>query len=245
MLGVCDGMRTILFDLDGTLLPMSMEKFTKDYFTQLALHFANIVDSKTLIHQVLEATEVMVRNTEKRSNEEVFIEHLRKLIPADINVYMEGFDNFYDTSFLKLKDSITPNPLIPKCIELLKDKGYALAIATNPLFPLKAILHRIDWSGLDYRDFMYISCFEKNCYCKPNVQFFTEVLSEIDEQPENCLMVGNDVEEDLVSKKVGLRTYLIDNNIIHRGGKIITDYRGSYDDFYRFVKQMPKVNDNE
>ena len=235
-------MRTILFDLDGTLLPMSMEQFAQEYFAQLAFHFADVTDGKTLIQNILTATDVMVHNTGARSNEAVFTEQLRALIPNDINTYMARFDNFYDTAFLKLKNNITPNPLIPQCIEILKEKGFTLAVATNPLFPRKAILYRIAWAGLRASDFVYISCFERNCYCKPNVGFFTEVLQAMNEQPENCLMVGNDVQEDLVCKQVGVKTYLIENHIIHRGGEIITDYRGSYDDFYNFVQRLPKVN---
>lgn len=32
--------KTVLFDLDGTLLPMDQEKFTKSYFKQLAKRVA-------------------------------------------------------------------------------------------------------------------------------------------------------------------------------------------------------------
>ena len=50
--------------------------------------------------------------------------------------------------FLMLKSVCHKNKYIHKSIELLKDKGYNLVVATNPLFPLKAILHRIQWAGL-------------------------------------------------------------------------------------------------
>lgn len=238
-------MKTILFDLDGTLLPMSIERFTKDYFTRLAFYFADIVDSKTLIRQVLEATEVMVKNTEKRLNETVFTEHLRSLAPDAADQYMERFEDFYDTVFLTLQTGVTLKPLIPKSINLLKNKGYTLVVATNPLFPRKAILHRLHWAGLDEKDFSYISCFERNCYCKPNTAFFQEVLEEIGEQAENCLMVGNDVQEDLVCKDIGIKSFLIEDYLIHRGGNIITDYRGSYKDFYGFVQQLPMLGEKK
>ena len=55
-------------------------------------------------------------------------------------------------------------------------------------------------------------------------------------------MVGNDVQEDLITKKLGLKTYLITNNLLHRTEEeIITDYTGEYEDFYGFVKALPSI----
>jgi FMN phosphatase YigB (HAD superfamily) len=234
-------MRTVLFDLDGTLLPMSLEHFTREYCKQLATYFSDLTDGKEFVSHVLSATNAMMRNLEKRRNEEVFREHLQKIISGDTGIYMDRFSSFYDTAFLKLKDTLQPNSYIADSIRTLKEAGYKLVIATNPIFPLKANLHRISWAGLNSEDFVYISSLERNCYCKPNIEFFTEVLSIIDEVPENCLMVGNDVQEDLVSKQLGMKTYLIEDHIIHRGGDILTDYRGSYADFHHFVTQLPPV----
>ena len=51
----------ILFDLDGTLLPMDLEQFTKGYFGLLARRFSQY-DSKTLISAVWEGTRAMTAN---------------------------------------------------------------------------------------------------------------------------------------------------------------------------------------
>jgi FMN phosphatase YigB (HAD superfamily) len=125
----------------------------------------------------------------------------------------------------------------------LKSKGYKLVIATNPLFPLKAILHRINWAGLDPDDFIYISSYEKNHYCKPQVKFYEEVLNGIGRKPEECMMVGNDVQEDLISGSLGVKTFLIKDYLLHRTNEPIkTDYSGSYEDFYQFVDALPLAN---
>jgi FMN phosphatase YigB (HAD superfamily) len=232
-------MKTILFDLDGTLLPMSLERFTKDYCNQLGMFFADLIDGKEFIPHVFAATNAMLSNTDPRRNEEVFIEYLGQVIPGDVNTYIERFNDFYDTAFLALQEGLPPNPLIAASIKMLKEKNYKLVVATNPIFPMKANLHRISWAGLNAEDFSYISSFEKNCFCKPNPDYFREVLNTIKELPENCLMVGNDVQEDLACRKLGIKTYLIDDHLIHRGGDIITDYRGSYTDFYQFAVQLP------
>lgn len=234
-------MKTILFDLDGTLLPMSLEHFTKNYCKQLSVFFADLIDGKQLITHVLSATNAMLHNQENRRNEEVFIEHLATLIPGDIQVYIERFSSFYDSAFLNLQEILPPHPQIAATIKILKEKNYQLVVATNPIFPIKANIHRLNWAGLDAADFSYISSFENNCYCKPNPAYFREVLTSINELPENCLMVGNDVQEDLAARNLGIKTYLIDDHIIHRGGEIVTDYRGSYTDFFDFAAKLPPV----
>lgn len=235
-------MRTVLFDLDGTLLPMNMDRFTKDYFGYLASHFADLIDGQELARQILNASDMMIRSKDLRTNETVFMEQFGRNFPDELELYQERFSTFYDTGFLQLQKDLVPNSHMIDSVQLFKTKGYRLVVATNPIFPLKANLHRINWAGLNPEDFSYIACFEQNCYCKPNIEYYSEVLSAINESPENCLMVGNDVQEDLVAKQLGIKTYLIENCRIHRGGEIITDYQGCYEDFYHFVQALPSVN---
>src|SRR5690606_41584044 len=69
------------------------------------------------------------------------------------------FDRFYDEGFLKLKEAAVDVPAMRESVKILKEKGYNLVIATNPVFPLKSILHRIRWAGFEPEQFSYISCY--------------------------------------------------------------------------------------
>jgi HAD superfamily hydrolase (TIGR01549 family) len=234
---------TFLFDLDGTLLPMDLDEFTRLYFCEIGREFKDIMEPETLVKYIWSCTKDMISNTERRTNEEVFMDSFAKLVGEDkLNFYRERFDRFYDTAFLKTKKCIGSVPCIRESVYILKDKGYQVAIATNPLFPEKAILHRIRWAGLKPEDFIYISCYERNCYCKPNKEFYEEVLEEIGKKPEQCIMVGNDVQEDLIAGCLGMKTYLITDYLIHRTGEPIKcTYKGTYQDFYRFVMGLPAL----
>ncbi len=236
-------MNTVLFDLDGTLLPIDMAEFERIYAKELVITFKDIMPPEELGQIVWESTKALVENTEYKTNEEVFMEELSKRTNKDINIFKKKFDYFYDTNFSKLKEAVQDVEAMRKSVNILKQKGYTVAVATNPLFPIKAINYRITWAGFKPEDFIYISCFEKNHYCKPQLKYYEEVLKDLNKLPDECLMVGNDVEEDLIAKKLGLKTYLITNNILHRSkNEIITDYLGEYDDFYKFVKSLPKIN---
>ncbi len=233
---------TILFDLDGTLLPLDMQRFTEIYFHEMGYMFKDMIDPKLLVKYIWTATEEMVSNTDYKTNEEVFMNKFEQLIGGDISKYQERFDNFYDTLFHKTRESVQTQSLIKESVELLKEKNYKLVVATNPLFPRKAIHHRIEWAGLDLKDFTYITSYEDNHYCKPQLHFYKEILDVVGKRPEQCMMVGNDVQEDLVALKLGLKTFLIRNHMIHRTqDEIDTTYQGYYEDFYNFAKGMDKV----
>lgn len=65
--------KTVLFDLDGTLLPMDQDAFTKGYFTLLVQKLApHGYDPAALVDNIWAGTAVMVANDGTRTNEEAF-----------------------------------------------------------------------------------------------------------------------------------------------------------------------------
>ena len=65
--------KNIFFDLDGTLLPMDEEKFTKAYFSLLAKAVAPLgYESEKLINAVWKGTAAMYKNDGSVTNEQAF-----------------------------------------------------------------------------------------------------------------------------------------------------------------------------
>lgn len=234
---------TFLFDLDGTLLPFDMDQFIDIYFTEMGRHFHDIIDGRILAKHILASTEATVMNLEPLPNEHKFMTHFGGLIGEDyLKEYKNRFDLFYDHRFERVKKSVVRLPIIKETIDILKNKGYDLVIATNPIFPLKAVHKRIEWAGLNVEDFSHITSYEKNCYCKPHMQFYEEVLDAIGKKPRDCYMVGNDVQEDLIANELGIETYLITDYMINRGHqKIENTHIGTYEDFYEFAMCLKPV----
>ena len=66
-------MKTILFDLDGTLLPMDQDAFTKAYFMALTEKLTpHGYEPDALVKGIWTGTASMVRNDGRRTNEAVF-----------------------------------------------------------------------------------------------------------------------------------------------------------------------------
>lgn len=232
-------MNTIIFDLDGTLLPLNLELFMKIYMNEMSKVFHDMETPDDIIQKVMASTREMVMNTDHVTNETIFMDDFKKRVSGNIDTYLERFEDFYDEGFMKTKEATCVSEEMIEAISVLKRKGYELIIATNPLFPLKAIHHRVGWAGLNVDDFKYISCYERNHYCKPNPKFYEEILSDNNLKPSEAMMVGNNVQEDLIAKTVGLPVFLIEDYILNSTGEVpVADFQGDYSAFLEFVNGL-------
>lgn len=236
---------TFLFDLDGTLLPMEWSDFEKLYFKKLASKLSDYFEPQLLIKYIWKSTVKMIENTGgKKTNQQVFFEDFVESTGKDINILVSLFDDFYNREYKEIGALVKSEAYVVKTIELLTTRGYDVVVATNPLFPIEAIVERIRWAGLDPEVFKYISSYEKMHYCKPNIEFYRELLQKINKEPYECIMVGNDEEEDIISSKLGIKTFLVENHkVCRKDVDLKPDYRGSYEELYKFVvSDFPLIN---
>lgn len=229
---------TVLFDLDGTLLPMDLDSFLDSYFKALCKRFATGMENEFFVKSLHASTMEMIKsNDPEKTNQDIFMEEFFNRVPLNKEETVPQFDDFYITDFSKIKDQINlslDNWQAKKVVDALFDAGYQVVIATNPLFPRQAVLERLRWIGLDQYPYKLITSYEDMHYCKPNPNYFKEICERIDVDPKECLMVGNDMEEDLPSSILGMKTFIIDDFIIDRGtGKFTPDGSGSFDDLYQ------------
>ncbi|MCI5774230.1 MAG: HAD family hydrolase [Erysipelotrichaceae bacterium] len=213
-------MKTILLDFDGTLLKMDVDKFTKSYFVALANYFKADYDPKRLVEAVGKGTYAMIKNDGNLTNAQVFAQVFAQYFKADPN--NEQFLKFYQTAFKLTKEACTIDGDARMLIDILKAKGYRLILATNPLFPYEGTKQRMAFVGLSPDDFEMITTYEDCHYCKPNLAYYEEILAKIDEKAENCVMIGNDVDEDMVVQQLGMETILLTDCLINKSQKPLT-----------------------
>lgn len=210
-------MKTILFDLDGTLLPMDQDYFTKGYFKCLAGTMAKHgYDPDTLISAVWKGTAAMVKNDGSKSNEEAFWEVFFRIFGDRAQSDKAYFDDFYRQNFGNLQLCCGFNPQAAQAVYLLKQLGYRVALATNPIFPSIATEARIRWAGLQPEDFALYTTYENARFCKPNPAYYREVAEKLETAPGDCLMVGNDVGEDMIAQTVGMKVFLLTDCLINK-----------------------------
>ncbi len=234
--------KTILFDLDGTLLPIDMDNFIEKYFRMLSGHFADLYNPEHFIKAVNTATENMIRNDGQVTNKEAFEEKFFELIELKGVKEQEIWDrfyDFYDNLFPTLKNHFEIDKLGYEIVEAAKEKDFNMIVATNPLFPRNAITARLEWIDLNPDDFQYITSYEHMHYCKPNVNYYREILDKTNLKPEDCVMVGNDMRDDMVAKKLGIKTFLIDDFKVKREDVSITpDWQGTRSEIINYIKNI-------
>jgi FMN phosphatase YigB (HAD superfamily) len=234
---------TILFDLDGTLLPLDDKRFIELYMGLLGRRFQRLgYDPKTFVQAVWAGTKAMIANDGNKTNEELFQTVFSRLVDVKDGLVFDEFKRFYQEDFRHVEAAATKNPLSVQLVHRLKQKGYTLALATNPLFPKEATLQRIAWAGLNKDDFALVTTYETSRYAKPNPNYFQEVLTHLGKTPSQCLMVGNDRHEDAVSSDVGIAFYLVTDCLINdRALPLDAVTHGTLEDFARFVQLLPTI----
>lgn len=231
---------TVLFDLDGTLLPMDQDEFVKTYLGLLAAYMsAYDYEPKRLVKAVWDGTGAMVKNDGKKTNEEVFWDVFSAEFGPRAMADLPVFDEFYATEFAKARTVCGFAPEAAEVITMLKEKGKRCVLATNPLFPRIATLQRIRWAGLDPEDFELVTTYENAGFCKPNPEYYREILRKIGAEPENCLMVGNDVREDMIARELGMKVFLLEDCLLHAEGRDLSAYpRGGFDALKAFLREI-------
>lgn len=235
-------MKHILFDLDGTLLPMNQEEFVRYYMPSLAKAYIRHgvqVEPKAFIEIIWKGLSVMVENDGSCTNEEAFWRYVGKLLHIDAKKGVEIAEEFYAGDFNQAIAATSPTKVSNEIIKTAKEKGMEVYLATNPVFPQCATMNRIRWAGLAAEDFRLITTYEDCRYCKPNVRYFQEIIDQFGLEPEECLMVGNDVEEDLSIRKLGVKTYLVTDCLENRNHlPIESDYMGTLEECLEFIRNL-------
>lgn len=235
---------TILFDLDGTLLPMGQDLFVKTYMKAVCKKMAEYGKKpEEVVNALWKGTYAMVGNDGSRSNHDVFWKVFADLLGKDVLDAYDPLLKFYENEFDGVKTVVDPcfargEYSARELIDSLKAKGYRLILATNPVFPATAVRTRLGWIGLKPEDFELVTSYENSRFCKPNVRYFEDILFKAGGDPDHCLMVGNSVSEDMAASKYGMDTYLITDFIENPENLDYSSYKnGSFSDFVRFADE--------
>ncbi|MBQ8238980.1 MAG: HAD-IA family hydrolase [Oscillospiraceae bacterium] len=231
---------TVLFDLDGTLLPMDQDVFVKTYFGLLAKKLApHGYEPDALIKAVWTGTGAMIKNNSGKTNEDMFWDTFCAIMGADCRKDEPLFREFYENEFSQVRQVCGFAPKAVDVIALVKRRGFRVALATNPLFPAIATESRARWAGLDPADFELITTYETSTACKPNPDYYREVLARLGVSAAECLMVGNDVDEDMMARELGMEVFLLTDCMINRHSTDIEQYpHGGFDELMAFIEKL-------
>ena len=235
-----DMITTVFFDLDGTLLPMDQEVFLNAYMGGLAAKMAPYgYEPRTLVKNIWKGTGAMVMNDGSARNDEVFWKVFSALCGRDAQEDEAVFLDFYQNEFQNVAKACGFDARAAETVRQIKEMGLKVVLATNPLFPAIATRSRAKWAGLNPDDFEYITTYENSFHCKPNPDYYREILDKLALRPEECLMVGNDVTEDMVPEKLGMKVFLLTDCMINKENKDYSCYpHGSFPELMHYIRSL-------
>jgi len=191
---------TLLLDLDDTLLNTNMDAFIPAYFQALSATLADKVAPDLMLQALMGGTKAMMLNLDPALTlREVFNAHFFSKLNLDRIVLQEQIDHFYDEVFPKLGSLTSPIPEAVRLVEWAFAQGHRVAIATNPLFPLKAIQHRLRWAGLppEKYPFALVTSYETFHFTKETVAYYPEMLAQLGWPDDPAVMVGDDIDREV------------------------------------------------
>ena len=193
-------------------------------------------DPEVLSRANWDAIMAMSANDGSRTNLEAYYARMIEHYGEEITGAFDHFREFYSNEFNQVKEVCGFNPEAGPAVRKLKEQGYKLVLATNAWFPENAILARLDWAGVDSECFDYMTLMENSHYCKPKLEYYREILETLDLKAEECLMVGNDVQEDMIAAETGMQVFLMTDCLINRDGRDISSLpQGSFKELFRFL----------
>ena len=232
--------KAVLFDLDGTLLPMDQDKFVGAYFKLLTARLATIgYDPKVFGDCLYKGVAAMVMNDGTCLNEKRFWDVFTAMFGEESMKDKPFVDEFYRTEFNQVQQSCGYSSMAKEIINTVRARGLRPILATNPLFPAMATENRMRWAGLEPEDFEYYTVYDNSHYCKPNPKYYLEILEKIGCKPEECVMVGNDVGEDMLVEDLGMKTFLLTDCLINKKNVDISKYeQGSFEELKAFIESL-------
>jgi len=187
--------------------------FLPVYLKALSAHMASYADPRRMVKTLMSASDQMIANLRPdRTLEEVFDAGFYPPLGIEKDQVRIILDTFYAEEFPKLRSNTQFRPEAVNLINTALSRGYQIAIATNPLFPLTAVTQRLSWAGVSPEEipFALIPSFQTFHFAKPNPAYFAELMAKLAWPEGSIVMVGDDFNLDITSaRQAGLATFWI------------------------------------
>jgi N-acetyl-D-muramate 6-phosphate phosphatase len=185
------GVRSVLFDLDGTLADTAPDLAYALNQLRLERGMPELPVSDLRIHASSGARGLLRQGFGIR--------------PEDAG-YVEMRDEFLDNYERNLARSSALFPGISLLLDDIEDKGLAWGIVTNKAerftFPLLRALRLMDRAGC-------VICGDTTPYAKPHPAPMIEALSRIDAVAADCIYVGDDERDVQAGQAAGMRVVVV------------------------------------
>lgn len=235
----------LFLDLDDTLLHSDPEKWGPAYFGKLAKALEGKAPAEKVLETLASGVQIMFASRNPgQTLEQAFNAHFYPKLGITYGELDDRLNQFYEEVFPTLQPMTSPIPEAQSFVEWAFDQGWEVSVATDPLFPRKAILHRLRWANLapETHPFRLITDFESFHFAKIQGAFYPEALVRAGWTDGPALMIGDSLERDIYpAQKAGVPAYWLRRPEAARAG---TEHipQGWYGDLKAWLMQADEKN---
>lgn len=213
--------KAVLLDLDDTLLHNPTNPFLGVYLEAVDRFFQKLWGVESLSAALARGARAVMNGKDdlRHTNLSVLIGAVQQATGRPTEAIQAAFDQFYATEYAPATRPCTrPVKSAPELVRRLTDAGYAVVIATNPIYPADAIRQRMAWAGLspNFDDYAFVTRADNMHFAKPDPAYYAEILGRIGVEPDEAIMIGNDPRNDIAaSSRAGLYNLLTHADRLH------------------------------
>jgi len=205
--------KAVFLDLDNTLLHNPDRGFAIEYLRLADAYFSQH-HGYTNFAETLRQTIPAIINSDapSQSNHSVASNLLAEQFDVATAIIDQQLQSFYQTEFPKLKNCTASMSEAELLINLLNEHNYQVVIATNPIYPAIAVQQRLNWAGISDQilDYAFVTHSQNMHFAKPRTEYYAELLARVGVEPDETLMVGDSLKNDIVpAKTLGIHTFHI------------------------------------
>ena len=201
-----------------------------------------MVAPEVMLPALMSGTKAMMTNTDPALPlRKVFDAQFLPALNVDREVLRARIDNFYNEVFPTLGSLTSPIPEAVRLVDWAFEHGQRVVIATNPLFPLIAVQHRLRWAGLtpEKYPFALVTSYETLHFTKETVAYYPEMLAQLGWPEDPVVMVGDDIEREVIpTQAAGVPVYWVRKN-----GEVSKEHpgvpQGPLESFREWLEKAP------
>lgn len=230
----------LLFDLDGTLLPVDNDTFIPNYVKSITHYFSDLIEPSFFARQLMDSTYTMITNLDPTlTNEQKFMADFFAKVNKDVDELLPLFEDYYQNHYHAVQQTTQPVALARQMVTSALERGSRIVLATNAVFPRDAVEQRMQWAGIADLPWELVTTYEDSHFCKPNTEYYAEIVERLGAQPEECLHIGNDMDEDLAAAEIGIPVVIVEDCLLNPQNKplALSHFHGSLADVANWLAQ--------
>ena len=201
--------RTVLFDLDGTLLDIDVDNFIETYTRSVAERLMPDDKERGLAVLAGSTYAMLAPEVNEDSNQACLLRKLSDTLdrsPADL---WRAIHHASKEILPGLRAMAKPIAGAADVVRAMHERGLKVVVATMPIYPRDVMLERLRWAGVQSDWIDHVACLEANRSAKPHRSYFLEMADAVGAQAEECLMVGDDEDQDMPALSAGMAVHLL------------------------------------